>query len=213
MTVTKAHSLTEHQSLHQRLMEGDPTAPNDVAVALIEPLIDWLTVHNPSLHHDLISEAAEDAILTLIRNPATYDPKKGELEPYLRMSAQGDLRNLLRREAKHRTGHIPLDAVEHSDEAGNYLGRDDDPSFRMQIEEVLGGLGSAVPPSVQQGLTAPEARFLELMLRGERKTDAYAEACGVADRPPEERRRIVKQVKDRLKKRVERAGRNDEHPS
>jgi hypothetical protein len=47
---------------------------------------------------------------------------------------------------------------------------------------------------------------LELMLRRERRTAMYAAACGVADRPPKEQRRLVKQIKDRLLKRIERQG-------
>jgi RNA polymerase sigma-70 factor, ECF subfamily len=199
--------------LHRRLVERDPTAPADVALAFLEPLATWLGLHNPSLHPDLISEAAGEAVLNLIRNPTAYDPGRAELEPYLRMSAQGDLRNLLRRERKHRAGRVSLDLVEQLDAGGKYLGREDDPSLPMEIEERLAVLGEAVPRSVRDGLTAPEARVLELMMRGERKTDAYAAAYGVADHPLDERRRLVKQVKDRLKKRLERAGRNNERLS
>jgi hypothetical protein len=195
------------------LVERDPVAPDDIAVAFLEPLIGWLAARNPSLHPDLIAEAAGEAIVMLIRNPAAYDPEKGELEPYLRMSAQGDLRNLLSRESKHRAGRTPLEVVEHSEDAGNYLGREDDPSLPMQIEEQLAGLANAVPPSVREGLTGPEGRVLELMLWGERKSDVYAEAYGVADRLLEERRRVIKQIKNKLKKRLERAGRDDEHAS
>jgi RNA polymerase sigma-70 factor (ECF subfamily) len=207
------YQIEPERALHRRLMEQDPTAPDDVAVAFLEPLIGWLAARNPRLHNDLISEAAEEAILTLIRNPGVYDPHRGGLESYLRMSAQGDLRNLLSRESRHHIGRVPLEVVEHSDKAGNYLGRDDDPSLRMRMQEQLEGLGSTVPPCVWEGLTAPETLVLKLMLRGERSTDVFAEAYGVADRPLRERRRIVKQVKDRLKKRIERAGRDDEHAS
>jgi hypothetical protein len=194
-------------------VERDPVAPDDIAVTFLEPLMGWLANRNPSLHPDLIAEAAGEAIVTLIRNPAAYDPERGELEAYLRMSAQGDLRNILNRESRYRAGRTSLEVVEHSADAGNYLGREDDPSLPMQIEEQLAELAHAIPPSVREGLTEPEARVLELMLRGERKMDVFAEAYGVADRPREERRRVVKQVKDRLKKRLERAGRDDEHAS
>ena len=44
------------------------------------------------------------------------------------------------------------------------------------------------------------------MRLGERKTAAYALALGIADRPAAEQRREVKRVKDRLQKRLERAG-------
>lgn len=201
--------------LYRRLLGGDPTASSDLAVGYLDPLIEWLAVQprNRRLPSDFIVDAAGDAILALILNPGSYRPEKSDLESYLKMSAQGDLLNRLRREAKHRRGRTPLAAVEHSDQAGKYLGRDDDPSHPLQVKEHLSGLGDAIPCSVRAGLTAAEARVLELMLQGERKTSAYAEACGIGSRPPEEQRRIVKQVKDRLSKRLSRARRDDEQAS
>ena len=52
-----------------------------------------------------------------------------------------------------------------------------------------------------------EERVLDLMLVGERSTSAYAAALGLVDRPRAERAREAKRVKDRIKKRLERAGR------
>jgi hypothetical protein len=90
------------------------------------------------------------------------------------------------------------------------LGRDDDPSLPLQVEEEIPEPGNAVSSSVPEGFTDVEARVVELMLRGERKTQVYAEAYGIADLSPDEQRRIVKQVKDKLKKRLLRARRDDE---
>ena len=49
---------------------------------------------------DIRIEAAEDAILALIRKPESYSPERQTLEVYLRMSARGDLRNLLAKERR-----------------------------------------------------------------------------------------------------------------
>jgi hypothetical protein len=193
-----------HQLLHQRLVDRDPTAPDDFADTFLEPLTAWLTEHNGAIHPDLVSEAAEEAILAVIRNPASYRPQDGTLESYLRMSAQADLRNLLRRETTHRSRHERLEIVELSAEGGKYTGREDDPGVGLMIEEELAILAREVPVSVREGLTEVEARVLELMLRGERRTAIYADTCGIADRPPEEQRHLVKQIKDRLHKRIER---------
>lgn len=195
-----------HQHLHQRLVDRDPTAPDDFADTFLEPLINWLAEHNRGIHPDLVNEAAEEAILAVIRNPGSYRPRDSCLEPYLRMSAQADLRNALSRETAHRSRNERLDVVELSAEGGKYTGREDDPSLGLMIEEELAILAEDVPDSVREGLTDVEARVLELMLRRERRTDIYADACGVADRPAEERRRFVKRMKDRLQKRIERQG-------
>jgi DNA-directed RNA polymerase specialized sigma24 family protein len=170
----------------------------------------WLGEHNPTIPEDIVAESAEDALLSLIRNPGSFQPEKGDLEPFLRMSAQGDLRNRLRKEARHRSGRESLESVELSDPDGKYLGRSDDPSLPLQIEEELLDRQRRVPPEVRDGLTGPESRVLDLMLLGERRTPAYAEILGIADRPAEEQRRTVKQVKDMLQKRIVRARGTDE---
>jgi DNA-directed RNA polymerase specialized sigma24 family protein len=196
----------DHQRLHRRLVDGDPTAPADFAAAFLQPLTAWLAEHNRTVHRHLVSDAAEDAILAVMRNPASYRPQDSPLEAYLRMSAQGDLRNLLRRETARQERTERLESVEHSDGGGKYLGRDDDPALRLMIEEERAGLPDTVPTAVRATLTDVEARALELMLRGERRTSAFADACGFADRPPAEQSRLAKQIKDRLKKRIEREG-------
>jgi RNA polymerase sigma-70 factor (ECF subfamily) len=208
MSASPASSpLTDRQQLlHQRLVDRDPTAPDDFADTFLEPLTAWLTEHNGSIHPDLVSEAAEEAILAVIKNPASYRAGDSTLENYLRMSAQADLRNLLRRETMHRSRHERLEVVELSAESGKYVGREDDPAVGLMIEEELAILAKDIPASVREGLTEVEARVLELMLRGERRTAIYAGACKIADRSPEEQRRIIKQIKDRLKKRIERQG-------
>ncbi len=192
--------------LHQRLIERDPTAPDDFADAFLEPLTAWLTEHNGATHPDLVSEAAEEAILAVIRNPASYRPQGSPLESYLRMSAQADLRNLLRRETTRRGRHERWEAVELSDDDGKYMGKEDDPSLGLMIEEELAMLPEGVPESVREGLTEIEARVLQLMLRGEKNTAVYAAACEIEDLPPEEQRRFVYRIKNRLKKRIERQG-------
>src|SRR5438094_9586242 len=103
---------TEVLQLHQRLIDGDPTAPSDLAAIFLQPLILWLQEHNRGIDPDLCSDAAEDAIVSLIHNPAAYRPELLDLPAYLRMSAQGDLQNLLQRERKHHEQRCAWDCVE-----------------------------------------------------------------------------------------------------
>src|SRR5262249_54151841 len=156
----------------------------------------------------LCSEAAEDAVLALIRNPQSYDPGRLDLEAYLRMSARGDLRNRQAR-GQGRTGKkIPLECVELSPEARNYPGWDVDPSpleaaERDEPAARTARAADAVLESVRQGLNDTERRVLELLLREERSTAPYAEAMGITHLPPAEQARQVKRAKDRVTKRVE----------
>ncbi len=186
------------------LLDGNPTAPADLAAAYLEPLAAGLSTANPRVDPQLCEEAAEEALCALYRNPHSYRPEEGlTLEAFLRMSARGDLRNLLHKENKHQRGRRPWKVVEHSADGGNYLRRDDDPSLPLQIAEAA--RAAAVPDAVRAGLTETDLRVLELMLAKERSTAVYARAMELPPLPPEEERREVKRVKDRLQKRLDRA--------
>jgi hypothetical protein len=57
---------------------------------------------------------------------------------------------------------------------------------------------------VRHDLNAGEERVLALMLDGERKTLAFAQALGIDQLPKKEQKAKVKRLKDKLKKRIER---------
>lgn len=193
------------RALHARLLAGDPTAPADLAAAYLDPLTAWLAARNPGLGDPhLCATAAEDALLALIKRPASYDPARLSLAGYLRMAAQGDLRNLLRAERRHAARRVALDAVELSPVAGKHLWDASGDPARL-VEEGAGGDAPERPPSLP-GLTPEEARVLALLHDGERKTVAYALALGCGHLPVAEQRKEVKRVKDRLQKRLQRAG-------
>lgn len=201
-------STTEARLLHDRLLTGDPTAPSDLAVAYLDWLADWLTGLNPRLDPDLCTTAAEDAILALIKNPASYQPGRRALEAYLRMSASGDLKNLLRSESRHARRRAQLEAVEVSPTAGKYLWDEEaDPArlLERKEDEEAAAEYSRLPAVIEANLTQEEAGVIELMQLGERKTAAYAAALGITHLPFDAQQREVKRVKDRLKKRLERS--------
>jgi hypothetical protein len=197
-------------ALHRCLLEGDPTAPSDVAAACLEPLIAALGPCNPTVDPHMIGEAAEEAILALIKNPASYRPGGLDLAAYLQMAAQADMKNALKREGRHHRHRADWAAVELSDDPRNNLGRDDDPALPLLVTEGARALRALVPPAVLEGLVEAEIRVLELMLQRERRTRVYAEAYGVLHLATHEQRRVIKQVKDKLKKRMERAEKRNE---
>jgi hypothetical protein len=195
------------EQLHQRLLAHDPTSSADLAVAYLNLLIAWLAELAPKVPPDLRSEAAEDALLALIRNPQSYSAQKQTLEAYLRMSARGDLLNLLRKERKHFKSRIPWIDVEHLPDAGKYLGREDDPSLGLRLAEEEHALQNAVPECVRRELSEIDRTAMDLILRKERSTRIFAELYGLLHLSEKEQRKIVKQHKDRLKKILERGGR------
>jgi hypothetical protein len=121
--------------LHRRLLERDPVAPAELAVAFLKPLIAWLQRTNPRIDPMMCQEAAGEAIVRFLINPTHYDPRRLGVEAFLRMAAQRDLQNLLRKERRHQQNRRDWQVVEQASSDGKYLGRDDDPSLPLQIEE------------------------------------------------------------------------------
>jgi hypothetical protein len=208
-------SKEEEQSLHRRLAEGDVTASADLARLFLDHLIAWLVEKNTSrIPEELCVEAAEDALIALMKSPASFNPTLGKgLVAYLHMSSQGDLRNILQREGRHYENQIPLEDVELSPEAGKYLAVDDDPLLSLVRQEESSQAVRTVIAPVRKGLSEAESRALDLMLQGERKTGVFAEALGITHLPANVQRTEVKRVKDKLKKRIERESSGDGKPS
>jgi DNA-directed RNA polymerase specialized sigma24 family protein len=209
MASSYAPCLTQQAALalHQRLLAQDPTASNDLAAAYLEALIVWLSETDAAAPEDVRMEAAEDAVLALIRKPESYCPEKQTLKAYLRMSARGDLRNLLRKERRHNKGRTPWASVELSRDAGKYLRRNDDPSLPLRLAEERQSIAGTVPDSVRRGLSETDLIALELILHKERRTCVYAKLYGLLHLPAKEQCIEVKRHKDRLKNMLKRAGR------
>lgn len=197
-------SAEEALLLHRRLLERDPVAPADFAAAFLKPLTAWLQKTNSRVDLMACEEAAGEAIVRFLNNLTKYDPQRLEVQAFLRMAAQRDLQNLLRKERRHQRNRRDWNVVEQMPGDGKYLGRDHDPSLRLQIEEAR--QRQAPPDAVWQHLTDEEQRVWEQMQQGERHHSVYAVIIGVTHLPVAQQRREVKRVKDRLKKRMQRVG-------
>lgn len=192
--------------IHTRLCADDPVASSDLAIAYLEPLAAWLRRTNPSLDPHLGDQAAEDAILSLIGKPRSFDPAKSPLDVYLRMSAKGDLRNALERERRHSSRRADLADVELRGAVGNLMQVERDPARIVEQEsEWRDAREQSIPTAVEQALTPEERRVLSLMLDRERRTEVYARALGISAQPDGEQRQAVKRIKDRIKRRIKRA--------
>jgi RNA polymerase sigma-70 factor (ECF subfamily) len=193
-------------ALHQRLLAHDPTAANDLAEDYLELLVVWLSETAPNVSEDIRLEAAEDAILSLIRHPESYSQERQTLEVYLRMSARGDMLNRLSQERRHKKREVPCSHVELLLDAGKYLGRLDDPALPLRLEEEKQSRLSTIPEAVRRKLSETDLRALELILQKERRNVVFAELYGLLHLPVEEQEQSVKRHKDRLKKMLKRAG-------
>lgn len=192
------------QHLHRQLGTDDPVAPSRFAEAFLDPLAEWLRRTNPAIDDHLCDTAAEDAIISMLRRPEQYDPERGPLDHYLRMAGVGDLRNLIEKEQRVVKWTSDSARVELLDAGGNneYAAAIDDiEAFDDDESELL----RVVQETVVRTFTPEEQRALQLMIDGERSTAAFAGALGILHLSEVEQRREVKQAKDRIKKRLQRA--------
>ncbi len=196
-----------HLPLHRRLVDGDPTAPADLAEELLPGLLGRLRRRFPNLAQDtILYDAVIDAVLSYTERPGQFDPSKASLVGYLTMSAKGDVLNALERNKKRGAREVSLEVVEDSPKARKTLSKhglvasaDDLVLARFESERLAEDIRAAA--------RSPEdSRVLHLLVDGERRTERFASVLGVEHLELAEQKRIVKQVKDRLKKRLERMG-------
>lgn len=190
--------------IYARLRDGDPVASSDLAVAYIEPLTAWLVRGERGADDHLCAQAAEDAILSLIRNPGSYDPARGALDVYLRMSARGDLRNALAAERRHSSRREKLEVIELTGSGRNPYQEESDPARIVEREEDIELLRQVISPDVVSTFTREEQWALDLMLQGERRTSAFAHVLNITHLPEVDQKREVKRAKDRIKRRLQR---------
>lgn len=190
---------------YQRLLAGEPDAPSDLIALLLEPLIATLTRSFPSLPPDLITDTVTDSLLRFVQDPARFNPARGSLWNYLMMDARGDLRHAWQKEHRRLQREQPFDPVAH-----------DLPDRNSNVEEII--MRALAPDGIPAGqdmadliarlraaITHPhDWQVVRLMIAGERSTAVYAQALGIADLPPAEQRKRVKQAKDRLRVKLKR---------
>jgi DNA-directed RNA polymerase specialized sigma24 family protein len=175
-------------------LSDDPTAPGRFAAIVLPALEADLARQFPRVDPEILTDAADTAVATVLRNPAVYNPDKATLAAFLRLVARRDLLNLIRAERRHQRRRIPWESVELSCPDGN---EEEDTAVLADYPAIQ---------AVIDALCETDRRVLELMLDGERQTLAFAEVLGLADRSATEVADAVKRVKDRIKARLKRAG-------
>jgi len=193
----------EGLAFHDRLMAPDATASRDVVLAYLGPLTTFLRgIAAPWTDSTFVHDAAVEALMNYVVRPTRFDPSRLDLAAWLKMAAKGDFFNLLRREAKHhrnRAGPVELGAV-----AGN------DAGAASALDRLVGEeAADAAQADADRTWSDEERECLRLIRDGERRTAVFASALGLAGLAPADQERRVKQVKDRVKRRLARRGKTD----
>jgi DNA-directed RNA polymerase specialized sigma24 family protein len=180
------------EALHQRLIERDPAALDEIAARALPEIIRALRRRGGD--SDARVEAAEDAILEYARRPASFDASRlVPLGAYLLMIARQNLIDRLRREARRRErqariiqqlaleGRRPTKGTTgDADDGARITALASDPGERAALRLWLGGAPS----------------------------NAIAAALGLDGATAIQAARAVKQLRDRIVKRGRRRSAN-----
>jgi len=189
--------------LHRRLLEGEETASSEICERFLDPLIQDLNQYNRKVadrDSSLIPDAVVEALLNYIDEPGKFDPKRGDLYSYLRMSAEGDLKNLLDKEKRRTRNQENLEGdVEVDRKSRNsplqLVSIPDQEAEKQELREKLRDILQ----------NEKDVEVAEMILDGIRKTEHYADVLSLSDLPIEKQREEVKRTKDRIKKALKRA--------
>jgi len=197
----RARRDPEGRALHARLLRGDPTAPSDLAVGYLEPLVARLRRAYPLQDDDVVFEVACDLILTFSQQPETYDPDQLALPAYLLMAAKRDVLNVIERDQRRQLRIVPLESVELRPLARNkgYAAAQD------PADTVEDAVDDEAVATALASLGDTDREVVQMLMDGERRNERFAAVLGLQDRPLSEQRREVKRTKDRLKKRLQRS--------
>ncbi|HEX2914055.1 MAG TPA: hypothetical protein VH186_24845 [Chloroflexia bacterium] len=198
-------------AFHQRLLENDPVVTVEIAETYLPLLLKHLQRKYPKVDQDLLSDAATEAYFNYTNNPQSFKPElnTGNLLEYLKMSANGDVKNALARLKREQRQYIPPDEVELSLVAGNInieeeiIGREEVTSRLIEFKQRLSGEFELITDNEL------DRKLLALMELKERRTAEYARLLGIEHLSLSEQQKIVKRHKDRLNLRRKRQQQRD----
>lgn len=195
--------------LHNRLISGDVTVTAEIAELFLPLLIKKLnSIYQNIDDPHLIDSAVIDTLMDYLSKPNQFDPDRGNLFSYLILKSKSDLLNSLN---PKRIDQIRVDLTEIVELDSDSTVYSVELIDEMSVEELItndlspvwNSLSNIIPDSIDQ-------EILKLMMNGIRETDVFAELIGIQGLSEDERTRIVKQHKDRIKKVIQRHIRTEE---
>jgi hypothetical protein len=195
---------TRIEELHHAILQSDETAPSRLAELALPFLVNSLEREFVAVRdRHLIETAAHDALISYFSRPDQYRPNKSRLHSYLRMSARGDLLNLLKQQ-KIEAARTEPDVEDRASRPEHMLMVDIDEE--RSLWQAADARESEIATTVAKAITDPvDRQIIDLMLDGTRATEPFSSILGIEHLSIDQQRLQVKQHKDRLKKAVQRA--------
>ncbi|MGK7933183.1 MAG: hypothetical protein AB4041_17370 [Microcystaceae cyanobacterium] len=187
------------QKIHQKILDGHENAPSQLFCSFAEAIIQHLQYRYPNIHDDhLIYDAVTEAMQNYLKRPTTYQPNREKsLLNYLKMSAEGDLKNKLDKESRRRNREKTIQQSLESEICHSGKSMLDTLADREQIE--------SFEKILRQELSNLDWQLYQLIFQQEeRATVNYVELLNLEEKTEFEQRKLVKQHKDRIKKKVAR---------
>lgn len=182
--------------LHERLLAGEPTASAILADLLLPLVHKHLRFGRFSrVDEELRADAAVDAVTSYLQKPHLYEPSVASLDTYLKKAGENCIQQLLRKVARIHSKESPLSGVEVETHDNNIEKLVDDAlskELRNRVIELV--------------TDEKDLAILELVFAGERDTSVFAQLLGMSELSSKEQRHEVKKHKDRLMRRLRRAG-------
>ena len=193
---------------HQRLLDGDPVASAHLCELLLGPLVGALRRRWPDASYaETVYDTAVDALIKHFHAPGRYDQARATLLGWLVWQANADLINDYHAAQRRFDRDVVTQAQLRNDNDEVRLGAGDVASDRYPALEDAG-----VWRRIR--VAFPDRQERELIWRcwveGERSTKVAAEVLGLTGLPLAEQHRQVKNVKDRIMKKLQRMGPADE---
>ena len=188
--------------IYRKLLEHNPVASAELYTYIIEEIKLPKLLKNKyySLDEDDIYEKVLDSIMALSEHPEKFDSKKRSLLGYIRMDAEGDVKNLLdkQKRVENKFGKV----VELHPNDGNSVQESGNPEselLQQEAEQSITSLLNRLFPD------ATDYELARLILSSERDAESYISILNLEHLNTTAQQAEVKRNKDRIKKMIERS--------
>lgn len=190
-------------AIHQRLVDGDPTASAAVFEMMLRPLRGYLlNRHSSELDGETVRDIAVDALMLYVRSPERFDPSRAGLFRYLTLIADRNAQDAIRRRARQPREFEPLveDRLLPTNSLSESASTLTSGHTQLRIDAI-----AIVERHKREICSDPgDEDILALILQGEIETAAFARAMGLDDPDGALARRAVLRAKDKIKRRLRR---------